>query len=384
MSAMNMKLPSTKSVLWGRIKWVLFISIWLTVTRVSAQDEFGDLLGRINNLRASKGLPAYTLNGALSSAAQSQAQWLVENGCAIAHVHPDGSSPRSRALAAGYATSDVSENIYCGGIARLDDAWIFWLNSAIHYAGLVNIRYSEVGIGIAHGANSSGFALVFGNPGGPAYVPPAVSNSDSSAPQQPSFVVGVDEHGNIEHQIQAGDTLGDILLIYGYTWAELPALLELNQMTQDDFRTLKVGTILLIPPRDGTYTPTPGDAAPTATLPPPTVEPTSAGITEATTTATETPLTPDPIAPPQIAATSNSIPAVAALVLAEDTLTPAPSPTSATTEVALVSTPVLASKSAGVVTASSGTSPWLVLALVVQVAVLLGAGFEFIRRLRRR
>src|SRR5215470_1023164 len=99
-----------------RVLLVVFcFSLLLTFTHIAAQDEISDLLGRINALRASKGLPAYTLNAALSSAAQSQSQWLIDNNCMIAHVHPDGSSPRSRAQAAGYSTSDVSENIYCGG-----------------------------------------------------------------------------------------------------------------------------------------------------------------------------------------------------------------------------------------------------------------------------
>jgi hypothetical protein len=39
--------------------------------------------------------------------------------------------------------------------------------------------------------------------------------------------------------------------------------------------------------------------------------------------------------------------------------------------------------SAGVVT-RSGVSPWLGIALLVQVGVLLAAGFEFLRRRRHR
>lgn len=363
--------------------------LFLLISRTAAQDEFGDLLGRINTLRASKGLPAYDLNGALSSAAQSQSQWLIDNTCAIAHVHPDGSSPRSRALAAGYPTSDVSENIYCGSLATLDDAWIFWLNSGVHYAGLVNTRYKEIGIGIAHGGNGAGYTLVFGNPGGPAYVPPApAGDSNGSAsdaggsPQQPAFVVGLDERGNIKHEIQPGDTLGDILLIYGYTWEELPALLELNQMSQDDFRTLEVGSVILIPPQAGTYTPTPGGEAPTGTPEAalPTTEPTAEASTPDAVVPTETALPPDP-SPVMIAATANSVPQAAALLLpsATPTLLSAASPTAM--EVALAATSEVTSKSATIT--PPGTSPWLVVGLVVQVGVLLGAGFEFIRRKRR-
>src|SRR6478672_8489820 len=100
----------------------LILFLLLCFTRIaSAQDE-GDLVGRMNALRSSKGLPAYTVNGSLTAAAQSQAQWLVDNGCAIAHTHPDGSNPDTRARAAGYSTDWVGENIYCGGMAKVDNA----------------------------------------------------------------------------------------------------------------------------------------------------------------------------------------------------------------------------------------------------------------------
>jgi uncharacterized protein YkwD len=348
---------------------VFCLSLVLAITRISAQDEITDLLGRINTLRATKGLPAYTLNAALSAAAQSQSQWLIDNGCTIAHVHPDGSSPRSRAQAAGYPTSDVSENIYCGGLATVDYAWTFWINSPIHYAGLVNTRYKEIGIGVAHGSDGSGFTLVFGNPGGPDFAPPAAANAAS---QQPSYVVGVDEHGNIKHEIQPGDTIGDILLIYGYTWADIPTLLALNNMTQNDFRTLKPGTILLIPPKAGTYTPTPGDA-PTATPEAPTAEPPT--LIEALPTATSVPgetsfpPTPDPV-----------VQAIA--FVPTDTASALLSPSATAPEAAFVAT--VAPKTSGVVSAPSQTPPALIIALVVQLAVLLGAGFGFIRRMRRR
>jgi Cysteine-rich secretory protein family/LysM domain len=366
----------------GQKALLLFAGLFcllMTVSVVSAQDEVSDLLGRINNLRATKGLPAYTLNGSLAAAAQSQSQWLIDHNCAIAHVHPDGSSPRSRAQAAGYASIEVSENIYCGGLATVDDAWTFWINSPIHYAGLVNTRYKEIGIGVVHGANGSGFTLVFGNPGGPDFVPPAPagSSANAGAPSQPSYVVGVDEHGNIEHEIQPGDTIGDILLIYGYTWADIPTLLALNNMTQADFRSLKVGTILLIPPKAGTYTPTPGDA-PTATPEAPTAEPTDA-VPTATDAPTETPLPPEPTALPP---TADAVVQAAAIVPSSTATLESAAPTA----VAFVATsvPAGAPKSAGVVTPSSNNSPALVIALVVQVAILLGAGFEFIRRMRRR
>src|SRR5690606_16156631 len=149
-----------------------------------------DLLARVNNLRASLNLPPLTLNGALSAAAQSQAQWMAETG-SVSHNRPDGSGPRTRAVNAGYGTTDVSENIYGGTGATADSAWSFWVNSAVHYAGMVNGRYQEIGIGVATGQLRT-FVLVFGNPGGPPpFVPQtgaaaAGNNAGPSAP--PSYV----------------------------------------------------------------------------------------------------------------------------------------------------------------------------------------------------
>jgi hypothetical protein len=366
----------------------------LSIRTLAAQDEVGDLLGRINNLRGSKGLASYSLNGALSAAAQSQAQWMIDNACAIMHIHPDGSSPRTRAASFGYPSSDVSENIYCGTSASTDAAWVFWINSAIHYRGLTNERYQEIGIASGHSADFQSFVLVFGNPGGQSYVPPAAGNSAPQAP--PSYVLGVDEHGNIMHEIQPGETLGDIALIYGYTWGDIPGMLTLNGLTQDDIRKLSPGAVFLVPPKAGTYTPTPGGEAQTAGVEAPTANPSAEAITSDMlfiNTATPSPVStidtgiqPTPAPTQMVAATSNSMPQAVAMLLATAPFTPDPSAT-ATVQTVADAAPTggqVQTTNAGVVITRSGTSPWLAAALLVQVGVLLAAGVEFIRRKRKR
>lgn len=364
---------------------IVFSLCLLLAVPAAAQDVSGDLLGRINNLRAGLGLPAYALNGALAAAAQDQAQWMIDNSCAIAHTRPDGSNPRSRAQAAGYGTSEVSENIYCGGLATTDNAWNFWINSGIHYAGLVNTRYKEIGIGSARGQAGTSFVLVFGNPGGGAFVPPqsAGANAGSgdaqaAAAAPPSFVVGQDAFGNIMHQIQPDDTLGQIALIYGYTWSDIPAMLALNGMTEADYRNLKIGDVFLVPPHDGTYTPTPGDP-PTVTLPANTDVPAATPLPSVTPVPTDLPTATPTNAPVVLA---NSVPDTALLLLPSPTATPFP--TLAGTVIALAATPALLNVPNGQIVTSSGASPWLIVGLVVQVGVLLLAGAEFLRRARRR
>lgn len=352
-------------------KALLLCLIFVIVAPLYAQDGAGDLLNRVNALRASVGRAGYSLNGALSAAAQQQAQWMIDTG-SVSHTHPDGSGPRTRAQNAGYPSNAVSENIYAGSNASVDSAWTFWINSGIHYAGLVNPAYTEVGIGIAAGDWGRAYVMVFGNPNGYGYAAaaPAVSagsgggsgsssGGGSGAAAPPSFVVGTDERGNIQHQVQPGDTLGDIALIYGYTWADLPRMMELNGMA--DVRDLEVGSIFLVPPHAGTYTPTVDPntptPAPTATPLPPTITPFSLP----TATPTAIPMIPTAgldITPPveivQVldAPTPEIVQPIAAA--------PAPQP-------------------------RNNNTMWLVIALGVQVVVLVGAGAEFLlRRSRRR
>ena len=234
------------------IAWILWVGM-----PVSAQGS-GDLLTRINNLRASVGQSGYTINSSLAAAAQNQAAWMANTGN-VSHTQDDGSGPRVRAQNAGYPSNWVTENIYLGSGADTGVAWNFWVNSPIHYAGMTSPNYSDIGIAIASGANGYAFVLVFGNAAGS--LPQSVSTggngqSTKQIAAAPSFVVGVDGTGNIMHEVQGGDTIGDIALIYGYTWEILPYMLDINGMTEDDVPYLEIGSVFLVPPQDGTYTPT--------------------------------------------------------------------------------------------------------------------------------
>lgn len=339
-------------------------------TAVRAQDS-ADLLGRVNGLRASLGLPAYRVNAALTAAAQSQAEWMASAGT-ISHQRPDGSGPRTRAVAAGYPSTDVSENIYGGTNAGPDSAWVFWVNSPIHYNGMTNARYQEIGVGVARGELTT-FVLVFGGPGGPAPAAAGSSGSGSSAPQAPpSYVVGQDAFGNIMHEVQPGDTLGDIALIYGYTWDDIAYMKQLNGL--DDNRTLEIGSVFLVPPHDGTYTPTPGGAAPAATAP---------ADTAAQTATLPPTASPSPtLQPTRLAiATAAAMPEVIALA---PPATPAPGSTGTPVALASAAGAVPAVAAGGTITRSSAASPALIAALLLQVGLLAAAGVEFSRRWRRR
>src|SRR5579871_2276604 len=111
----------------------------LTLTASPEPTIVTDLLERTNRLRLSLGLPTLIWNEQLSIAAQNQAEWMASTGI-VAHQRPDGSVPSQRAFEAGYPNSQwVSEIIYMGGIATVDDAWNFWLTSKVHYAELTRL-----------------------------------------------------------------------------------------------------------------------------------------------------------------------------------------------------------------------------------------------------
>lgn len=373
----------------------LFLCLCLSFIQVvAAQDAASDLLGRINGLRASVGQPGYSLNAALSAAANAHAQWMASTG-QVSHVQPDGSSPRDRARAAGYTSPWVSENIYIGTQATTGAAWNFWINSAIHYAGLTSPNYSEVGIGTASGSGGRAYVLVFGNPSPPSVSTSRGSSSSGSssaaaAPQPPSFVVGLDAQGNIMHEVQPGDTMGDIALIYGYSWSDLPYMLELNGLTWDDVRVLKVGSIFLVPPYDGTYTPTPETvllatapaetpAAESTAETQPSIEVASVNVAAAAATPTASP-SPSPaplmtqlLTPVVRQAQLTPMPSATTSGLMVRTLPPA-------TSVAMLPTlaPIVEAEPPG--DAEDGPPLWLIFALVAQIGILGYALWEYLRR----
>lgn len=377
---------------------ILVLLCTLLAAPTQGQDAVSDLLGRINNLRAQLGLAPYSLNPALSAAAQNHANWMVANSSA-SHVQDNGSRPRDRAQAAGYQSNWISENVYIGTNATAASAWNFWVNSPIHYAGLTSPNYQDIGIATATGAGGQSFVLVFGTTswGGVSSQSASAASSGSSssgssgeqaAASAPSFVVGWDAFGNIMHEVQPGDTLGDIALLYGYTWDDIPTMLELNGMSEADMRVLEVGSVLLVPPQSGTYTPTAADPEATSEA----TEPAAETTEEIHTEGEDTGILPTPETT-QAAAPADTLPPPAVFEAvtpsATATLTATPTPTQqqviatvpAMTEVAMV---VETAAPLPETTKPPGNNPplWLIAAITIQLGVLGYASFEFFRRRR--
>ena len=223
------------------------------------------LLLRISNLRGELGLSPYVWNAQLAGAAADHAGWMAQTGI-DSHRQSDGSLASDRARRYGYAGERVHENYYMGADGSVESAWRFWLGSTDHYNNLTSALLSEIGIGRATTAGRTAYVLVFGHNAARGRPGTSGSGAASANAGQPAYILGLDEAGNIRHEIQPGHTIGDIALIYGYTWDDIPAMLALNDMTSADIRLLRPGSVFLVPPQAGTYTPTSPAPAETATV----------------------------------------------------------------------------------------------------------------------
>lgn len=219
------------------------------------------LIDAVNALRAEYGLPPYSVNASLVSAAQSHSEWAASVGY-HSHAGPDGSRPRDRAIRAGYgggATVYVSENIYwSSGNPSIASAVGWWRNSPIHFEGMTSTFYQEIGAGIAFSGGSGYFTLLFGNQSGGAAsssggvaagAPESSADSSVTGFVQPVVVSTPGPDGAIVHQVESGQAMALIARYYGI---DLYQLLAANGLTEDSI-IFPGDQIIIQPP----FTPTP-------------------------------------------------------------------------------------------------------------------------------
>jgi uncharacterized protein YkwD len=201
-------------------------------------DNAYDLIAAVNQLRAANGLPAYEINGALMAAAQAHSEYQAASG-SITHTGAGGSSPKSRAAAAGYGSGAaifITENIAGGGGMTYQRAVQMWQGDSPHLNTMLGSSYTDVGAGVAYSGNSAYFTLdvgyVSGSPGSSAQVvnnsaqPPAAT----AIPIQPLVTATAAPDGSVTHKVQSGQTLWSISAIYQVT---LPEILALNGFTNE-------------------------------------------------------------------------------------------------------------------------------------------------------
>ena len=127
------------------------------------------LLDLINSERQRQSLPAYALQGQLQTAARLHSVDMACNGF-LSHTGSDGSTAGERVRRQGYAWSWVGENIYATGNtspSAPQQAFDWWMTSALHRANLLSPNYVDIGIGYEYYAESpygGYFTAVFARP----------------------------------------------------------------------------------------------------------------------------------------------------------------------------------------------------------------------------
>ena len=189
-----------------------------------------EIIQLVNEVRASYGLPPLQVDSALVAAAQNHANWMAANNV-YSHTGQGGSSPQSRATAAGYG-GYATENIVGGTGLASRQAVIWWQNSPVHFNTMISTRYTQVGAGYASGNGQNFYTLVAGRP------PDAGSGQriEADAAGEPIIVIPIElarprEDGSIVHTVGEGQSAWMIAAHYEMTLADL---LLFNGMTQDD------------------------------------------------------------------------------------------------------------------------------------------------------
>jgi uncharacterized protein YkwD len=124
-----------------------------------------EIVARTNQARRNQGLPELAANEKLARAAQLHADQMAEAG-RMTHTLPDAPYPTlaSRAAAAGYQYRLIAENIAAGHTSAAA-VMNGWLNSEGHRANVLDPEMTQIGAGVATGADGQIYYVsVFGSP----------------------------------------------------------------------------------------------------------------------------------------------------------------------------------------------------------------------------
>ncbi|MFP8962803.1 CAP domain-containing protein [Streptomyces nanhaiensis] len=118
------------------------------------------VLALVNKERAAAGCGPVTANARLTRAADGYSDTMAASGV-LSHTGPDGSTMADRVEAAGYAWSNLGENIARGqpDAASVMDAW---MNSPGHRANILNCAFEELGVGVHFGDGGPWWTQNFG------------------------------------------------------------------------------------------------------------------------------------------------------------------------------------------------------------------------------
>ncbi|MEW6240734.1 MAG: CAP domain-containing protein [Chloroflexota bacterium] len=132
----------------------------------TSQANVDAVVAAINALRAQNNLPALTVSAELTAAAQAHSNDMACNNLFV-HNGSNGSTPQSRAAAAGY-TGSVTENVYGRNpVPTGQEAVTWWATDQTdprHRENLLTTKYTEIGVGYSFFNSFGYYAVVFGAP----------------------------------------------------------------------------------------------------------------------------------------------------------------------------------------------------------------------------
>ncbi len=204
-------------------KWIIGILLCLFLvvgetTAVQAQSASA-IFQEVNQFRLNNGLAPFQYSNALAAAAQNQANFMAANTVFTSHIGSGGSTPQSRASAAGYV-GRVSENIVGGTGMTAARGLNWWINSPVHYNTLITSRYQEAGTGFATNGSENFYVLVVGQPSD-APPPPAADPSPEVLFITPITLAQPGEDGSIVHVVQEGQALWSLAAHYEVPLSDL-------------------------------------------------------------------------------------------------------------------------------------------------------------------
>jgi LysM repeat protein len=262
------------------------ILLGLPVLPAKSQSNAYDVIAAVNALRSSRGLGALQADGSLMAAAQGHSDYMASNSV-ISHTGRGGSSPRDRAVAAGYGGGSgvvVTENIAVAQTASTVDTIInsIWGDS-LHMSTMLNTSYTHIGVGVSTASGQAYYALKAGYISGGQANPPTSSTTAPSAPQPQAAAPAVNavqtvapaEDGSIVHEVLPGQAPWSIAIAYGIKIVELAEMNNLNPDAPVIFAGQKLVirpafTATISPTITQTTVPPTRTPSPTATERPPT------------------------------------------------------------------------------------------------------------------
>jgi LysM repeat protein len=212
------------------------VSFLPTAARAGPRDQPSRataLVEAVNQFRADHGLPALEIHPALMAAAQGHVEWMARNHT-YSHTGEGGSTPTSRAAAAGYPVGIVYENVEGGTELTPQEAVGWWTQDSVHLGTMLLKQGVHIGAGYAENDQQQLYVLEVAYPStaAAAQAPSGDGEGQSDTGQPATEVQAVPAavpvvrstpgpDGSIVHEVQPGQTAWTIAAVYGVPLADL-------------------------------------------------------------------------------------------------------------------------------------------------------------------